>query len=180
MQSARLAPLSIFLCLLGTSAALAQESPYDGMEKRSVKALSAQQIADLKAGGGMGLALAAELNGYPGPRHVLDLAQKLQLTDQQRRATQDLFVAMQAETVPIGERIIAEETRLDRLFAEHRVTADSLREATRQIGAAQGELRAAHLRYHLAMMTVLSPEQVARYAELRGYSPIPHDLGHTP
>ena len=42
-------------------------SPYVGSEKRSLKALTDQQIADLRAGRGMGLALAAELNGYPGP-----------------------------------------------------------------------------------------------------------------
>ena len=36
-------------------------------------------MADLRAGRGMGLALAAELNGYPGPAHVLELADKLDL-----------------------------------------------------------------------------------------------------
>ena len=39
-------------------AAVAQ-TPYPGMESRSIKALSDQQIADLRAGRGMGLALAA-------------------------------------------------------------------------------------------------------------------------
>ena len=37
--------------------------PYAGMQTRQIKALSAEQIADLKAGRGMGLAMAAELNG---------------------------------------------------------------------------------------------------------------------
>jgi hypothetical protein len=41
--------------------------PYAGLEARAIKALSEQQIADLEAGRGMGMALAAELNGYPGP-----------------------------------------------------------------------------------------------------------------
>ena len=59
-----------------STAALAQ-SPYSGMQSRPIKALSEQQIADLRAGRGMGLALPAELNGYPGPVHVLELADKL-------------------------------------------------------------------------------------------------------
>jgi hypothetical protein len=68
------------LSLLAT-AALAQ-SPYAGMQTRPIKALSKQQVVDLKAGRGMGLALAAELNSYPGPIHVL--SDKLGLTPEQK------------------------------------------------------------------------------------------------
>jgi hypothetical protein len=32
-----------------------------------------------------------------------------------------------------------------------------------------GRLRETHLRYHLLMMEVLSPEQVSQYNRLRGY-----------
>lgn len=152
--------------------------PYAGMETRPVKALSEQQIADLKAGRGMGLALAAELNGYPGPVHVLELADVLALSGEQRAATKRLIDQMKAETIPIGERIIADETALDRLFSERRVTTASLDAATARIGAAEGELRAAHLRYHLAMAKLLSPSQVARYRELRGYAAAPGQVGH--
>src|SRR5436853_5112468 len=117
--------LSIVL-LLGFAPASAQEQPYAGYEQRPIKALSAQQIADLKAGRGMGLALAAELNGYPGPSHVLELADALELSDRQRADTMALFAAMKAEAIPIGERIIADETALDRLFADKTVTRASL------------------------------------------------------
>jgi hypothetical protein len=41
-----------------------------GMQSRPIKALSDQQVSDLRAGRGMGLALAAELNGYPGPSPI--------------------------------------------------------------------------------------------------------------
>ena len=105
-------------------------SPYAGMEQRRIKALSEQQIADLRAGRGMGLALAAELNGYPGPMHVLELADALELVAEQRSRTLALFEAMKAETIPIGERLIAEEAALDRLFADRRVTRASLDAAT--------------------------------------------------
>lgn len=50
----------------GTSTEPAQNS-YAGLQQRAIKALSDQQKADLRAGRGMGLALPAELNGYPGP-----------------------------------------------------------------------------------------------------------------
>src|SRR5262245_12308395 len=63
--------------------------PYAGMQHRGIKALSEQQIADLRAGKGMGLALAAELNGYPGPIHVLELGDRLELSAQQRQRLQE-------------------------------------------------------------------------------------------
>lgn len=87
-------------------------SPYSGMEARRVKALSEGQIADLEAGRGMGLALAAELNGYPGPLHVLELAKALDLTDEQMSRTRKLLERMKAEVIPIGRRLIVEETTL--------------------------------------------------------------------
>lgn len=148
------------------------DSPYAGFERREVKALSDQQVADLKAGRGMGYALPAELNGYPGPSHVLELGEQLGLTAEQRRRMQDLFDAMKAETIPIGERLIAQEAALDRQFSGRTVTAASLTDATAIIGATQAALRAAHLRYHLATVAILTPEQVRRYRELRGYVPV--------
>ena len=88
------------------------QTPYAGMHTRSIKALSEQQIADLGAGRGMGLALAAELNGYPGPSHVLELADKLELSADQRAGMQRLFDSMKAEAMPIGARLIEQEAEL--------------------------------------------------------------------
>src|SRR5260370_41824435 len=93
--------LVIALVALTTSPALAQ-TPYAGLQTRPIKALSDQQVADLKAGRGMGLALAAELNGYPGPSNLLELADQLGLSDAQRNTVRSLFEAMRAETIPIG------------------------------------------------------------------------------
>lgn len=115
--------------LAASNAAQAQHtpaSPYTGLEARPVKALSDEQIADLRAGRGMGLALPAELNGYPGPVHVLELDEKLALTGEQRTRVEELHTAMKAETVPLGERLIAQETDLDRQFATKSVTSASL------------------------------------------------------
>ena len=144
-------------------------TPYAGMQARPIKALSDQQIADLKAGRGMGLALPAELNGYPGPAHVIELAEALNLTDEQKSKVTKLFDTMHAEAVGLGERLISAEGDLDRLFASKTVTNTSLSDATRMAAEIQGELRAAHLKYHLATLALLTPEQTARYRELRGY-----------
>jgi hypothetical protein len=165
-----------FLSLIAT--AEAQHQPYAGLEQRSLKSLSDREIEDLRAGRGMGLALPAELNGYPGPVHVLELADKLQLSAEQRERTRALLEAMKAEAVPLGERLIELETALDRAFARRTITARSLAEITASIGAARASLRAAHLRYHLSQVEILSPDQVARYASLRGYGgPSSHGPG---
>ena len=165
---------------LAAAPSLAQHAqPYAGMQMRPLKALSDEQLADLRAGRGMGLALAAELNGYPGPSHVLELQKELGLTEAQRGHVQQLFDAMKAETVPIGQRLIVAETDLDRQFAERTVTPASLDAATGAIGATQARLRAAHLKYHLAMLELLTSEQVRRYGELRGYGAAA-PAGHSP
>ena len=165
--------MRLLLVTLVAGLAVAQPSfaqaPYAGLQARPVKALSEQQIADLKAGRGMGLALPAELNGYPGPSHLLELADPIGLTDAQRQTVRGLFDDMKAETIPIGEQLIAQETELDALFATREATAERVAALTAEIGATQARLRAAHLRYHLSALDLLQPAQVARYAELRGY-----------
>jgi len=159
-----------------TGVAVAQ-SPYAGLQARPIKALSEQQIADLRAGRGMGLALPAELNGYPGPMHVLELAGPLALSDAQRAAVERQFEAMKVESIPIGERLIEQEAVLDQLFAARTATADNVAAAVAAIAETQGALRNAHLRYHLTTLALLQTDQVERYARLRGYgdgNPRPH------
>lgn len=144
-------------------------SPYAGMQERAIKALSDQQLSDLRAGKGMSLALPAELNGYPGPSHTLELAEPLKLSAEQKSRTQALFAQMQQEAKAVGEEVIAAEAALDGLFKSKAATPDALRAATSKAALAQGQLRETHLRYHLAMVELLSPEQVAAYGRLRGY-----------
>lgn len=144
-------------------------APYAGLQQREVKALSDTQLADLRAGRGMGLALPAELNGYPGPMHALELADALGLDDAQRQALQHQVHAMRAEAVAAGERVIAAERALDRAFAERRIDAQGLAALTAEAGAAQAGLRATHLKYHLDTAALMTPDQRDRYARLRGY-----------
>jgi hypothetical protein len=158
--------------LLASTAVFAQ-TPYAGMQTRPIKALSEQQLADLAAGRGMGLALAAELNGYPGPSHVLELADRLELSTDQRASIQRLFDSMKAEALPLGSKLIEQEADLDKQFASHTVTPESLKASTAAVAVTQGELRETHLKYHLSTAAVLGPGQMQRYAELRGYGGLP-------
>jgi len=118
----------------------------------------------------MGYALPAELNGYPGPRHVLDLADSLRLTADSRVKVREIFDAMHAEAVRLGKAIVAGEASLDSAFAGHRITTSDLESRLARIADLQGQLRNVHLSAHLRMMTVLSPEQIRDYQRLRGYA----------
>jgi Spy/CpxP family protein refolding chaperone len=118
----------------------------------------------------MSLALAAELNGYPGPLHVLELEDKLELTQSQRTATQELFQRMKAAAVAAGEELVSAERDLDRLFARKVATQQQLAEALARVAQAQAKLRGTHLQAHLEQVRILTPEQVAKYNKLRGYT----------
>jgi Spy/CpxP family protein refolding chaperone len=162
----------LFALVLAAAPALAQHahpSPYAGLEKREMKALSEQQIADLRSGRGMGLAMAAELNGYPGPMHVLELGDTLRLSPEQRQRTEALFSEMRREAVALGEEIVARETALDRAFASRSARPQEIEALVAAIGERQSTLRYTHLKYHLIMLDLLDPEQVALYGRLRGY-----------
>jgi len=161
-------PFSILLASIFGSAAQAP-SPYAGQEKRAIKALSEAEMRDLTEGRGMGLAEAAELNAYPGPLHVLELASELGLSDPQRAASESLIGPMRERAIALGVQIIAAEGDLDRAFAEGSIDRDALRRHVAKIAALQGELRAVHLETHLAQRAILTPDQIARYDALRGY-----------
>ena len=143
---------------------------YVGQQTRDIKALSAEDVADLAAGRGMGLAKAAELNHHPGPMHVLELKDQLGLTADQVRAVEASFSRMRAAATTLGATLIERERSLDRGFAERRMTSAELARTTAEIGALQGQLRAVHLAAHLEMREVLTDVQVARYDALRGYA----------
>jgi len=153
----------------GISGVRAETSPYAGMQSRGLKALSEQQIEDLRSGRGLGMALAAELNGYPGPAHVLELGSALNHSEDQRGRTRALFQEMQKTAVALGNDVLAKETELDQAFASGRIDDASLHKILADIGRLQGELRYTHLKYHLAMRGVLNPDQIAAYDRLRGY-----------
>lgn len=163
---------ALIACLqISAAPALAQTaaSPYVGQEVRDIKALSPEDVDAYLSGKGMGLAKAAELNGYAGPSHVLELASQLELTPEQRTETEALFASMAAKAASLGKMLVTEERKLDHLFATKSITPEALSSALAEIGALQAKVRGAHLEAHLAQIEILTPEQNARYAQLRGY-----------
>lgn len=168
------------LALLLASPVSGQEpSPYAGTGSDSVRTLTTEEVRQLLSGDGMGLARPAELNGYPGPRHVLDLADSLDLSPLQRAGTERLFGTMREDAIEAGRRLLHAERALDAAFAEGASEVELARLA-RNAAARRGELRWVHLRAHLRMRELLSSQQRRAYDRLRGYGSHAAHGGHGP
>lgn len=161
------APLILALSLTAYAAA---DNPYAGQQVRDIKALSPEETHGYLAGKGMGLAKAAELNGYPGPAHVLSIATELELSPKQTEETKRLFDAMDSKAKELGQQLVASERELDFLFTSHKISDELLASHLAHIGQIQSSIRQAHLEAHLAQLNLLTPEQVKKYNELRGYA----------
>ncbi|MDP3654147.1 MAG: Spy/CpxP family protein refolding chaperone [Rhodoferax sp.] len=170
MRHTTLASLVLTLSLSSTLAGAAPPlSAYAGQQEREIKALSAEDLKAYLSGKGMGLARAAELNGYAGPAHVLELDTPLALTPEQKAQTEALFASMERKAVVLGQALVAAERRMDRLFATQAITPDLLARSLEEIGTLQAQVRGVHLEAHLAQVAILTPAQKLRYAQLRGY-----------
>ena len=163
--------LSALCFAAATTVTVAQPSaaPYAGQQARTIKALSDQERAALLAGHGSGFAKAAELNGYPGPAHVLELAGQLHLDSSQRAGTEALMAEHRLRARAIGADLVAAEAELEGLFASRQANAEAVDAATQKVAMLQARLRAEHLKTHLLQTALLTPHQVERYASLRGY-----------
>lgn len=144
-------------------------SPYADQEDSGIAALSLDEVRQLRDGAGMGMARAAELNRYPGPKHVLELAGELGLSPPQKSAVEGVHEEMRQAAVRLGEAIVEREEQLQRRFAHRHIDEALLRRTTSEIAALYGELRFAHLAAHLKTAALLSTEQAERYDRLRGY-----------
>jgi hypothetical protein len=173
MEKSMRRSLGLVIVLAGSTAfsgiALAQQSPYAGDQKRSIKALSPADVDALTNGTGMGMAKAGELNGYPGPAHVLGMSDMLKLTSDQKVAITAIMGRMSTSAKGLGARILDSERILDEQFAKGTITPELLTQETAEIGRLQGQLRAVHLEAHLETKALLSAEQIAAYDKMRGY-----------
>lgn len=165
---------------LSPAAAVAQQhshsghgTPHAGLETRTIKSLSDSDIEELRRGGGWGLALAAELNGMPGPVHLLELKYEIPLTPEQVTAIEAIFQQMKADAITAGERLIAAEQAIEDAFRAGNLEKDELRQLIGEAEAARAELRYLHLSRHLDTPPLLSSAQIERYKILRGYSDDP-------
>lgn len=160
----------IILMLCMTSVVSAQnKSSYAGQETREIKSLSPEEISGYLDGHGMGFAMPAELNHYPGPKHVLELAEQLRLIESQTEQTKKIFVEMKNEAVRLGKEYVEKERLLDNAFNSKAIDRQKLQMLTAEIGQLRSQLRFVHLDAHLKMADLLSQEQISQYDKLRGY-----------
>jgi hypothetical protein len=147
----------------------AAHSAYAGLETREIKTLSDADLEDLRRGAGWGLALSAELNGVPGPAHLLELKDQIGLSTEQVAAIEAIFDAMQREAQEAGQRFIEAEAAIEAAFRAGDLGSEDLRAMIDASAAARAELRFIHLVRHLETPPLLTEGQIARYNELRGY-----------
>lgn len=152
-------------------------SAYGELLDTEIRGIDPATIEGYRTGAGLGMALPAELNGYPGPRHVLELADELELTSGQQTQIQALFDDMLPQAVALGEQILDQEAGLELAFREGTIDEESLRDALDSIESLKAELRFVHLRTHLVTIEILTPHQVQLYNTLRGYTTAPEDHG---
>lgn len=181
--------IRVGLIAFGPSLAIAQTSgdhavsPYAGEEARAIKSLSAEDIAELRRGGGWGLARVAELNGVPGPAHLLELKDEIPLSVEQVAEIESIYAAMREQAIAEGDRLIAAERALDDMFRDGRVTEASLHRLLAEIETSRTALRTIHLATHLTTPPLLTETQISRYNALRGYAQDPCanvPAGHDP
>ena len=165
----RTATLIVTGVLALTLPAFADTAPYAGQDARAIKALSPERIDGLRTGAGLGYAKAAELNGWPGPLHALELADILSLDADQRADIAAIRQAMLDEAMPLGEELIEAEAMLDALFADGAPDPDEVANATARIGDLDAALRAVHLAAHIGVKPLLTRHQRMLYAQQRGY-----------
>lgn len=148
-------------------------SPYAGQERREIKSLSAGDIAELERGGGWGLAKAAELNGIPGPAHLLQMRKEIGLTAEQVAKLEVIFKDMQQKAIIEGKQLIEREKALEVAFRTGPVSDETLRKLLAQIETSRSALRYIHLAAHLTSPSLLTAEQIKLYNKLRGYDDDP-------
>jgi hypothetical protein len=146
-----------------------QHSHYAGQENNAIKSLSEADLAAYTNGEGMGLAKIAELNGFPGPKHILENEAAMELSAEQKEEVRRSFQKMKEKAVELGKQIVERERELDALFRQNKIDQSVLQEKTQGIARLQGDLRAVHLAAHLEMKKLLTPQQVEKYNRLRGY-----------
>ncbi len=169
--------LLLTLLLLSFNTTAAQDGPeatvtpsgYGDLLDTEIRGLSPEEIADYRNGKGLGMALPAELNGYPGPSHVLGLAEELELTDEQEAEIQALYDEMLPQAITLGEEILAKEAKLELDFREGTITDASLEQQLNDVGELYAQLRFVHLSTHLETITILSQHQIRLYNQFRGY-----------
>lgn len=150
-----------------------QASPYAHTRSSDVPTLTPDEVRRLRNGEGMGLARPAELNRFPGPKHLLELASELDLHPAQVRRIEAIHEKMRAQAIAKGEDILMAERRLANLFASaavgERPSVADVKRIAEHLGVMRGQLQAIHLLAHMESARELTVEQIEEYDRLRGY-----------
>ena len=145
-------------------------SKYAGQENRTIKSLSPYDISELQRGGGWGLAKSAELNGVPGPSHLLEIKEEISLDPAQVESITKIYDQMKVHAIRQGKNLIALEQGLESHFSNRTITEPVLRSSLEAIAETRMELRYIHLVAHLKTPGILSEGQIKKYNTLRGYT----------
>lgn len=163
----------ISMFAIASASALAQyphtTSPHAHAQSGEVPSLTPDEVRALRNGDGMGLARAAELNHFPGPKHLLDLRAELKLSHVQIEQVEAIHRKMKTRAIAKGEDILQAEIRLANLFASGSPAPTQVNRATEHLGVLRGQLRAIHLLAHIESARELAPGQIKAYNRLRGY-----------
>ena len=131
----------------------------------------AREFRNLRQGRGMGMGRVAETNGYPGPMHVLEHAEALELTEGQMERSREIMARVKTRAPELGSEIVDAERRLEAMFAEGSVNAAKMDSLLVEIAELRAHLRSLHLTAHLDQAAVLTEDQLLEYKELRGAEP---------
>lgn len=146
-------------------------SPYAEIAIDEATSLPVEEVAGLRAGEGLGMALQAELAGYPGPTHALELASRLELSSLQTSSLEDVRRRMTEAAVTKGAEVLAAEAELAELFRSGGAEPQDVEVLSLVVGRLRAELRAIHLAAHIETRALLSEEQIRMYRRHRGYGP---------
>jgi len=138
-----------------------------GHQGRGQGGMRAREFRNLQQGRGMGMGRVADVNGYPGPMHVLEHAEALELTDGQSERTRELMTRVKTRAPELGKQVVDAEKRLEAMFAGGSVNAAKMDSLLMEIAELRAHLRSLHLTAHLDQAAVLTEVQLEKYKELR-------------
>lgn len=132
----------------------------------AISTITQEEMEALTNGSSSGAGRPAEVNGYPGPKRLVEHAAELGLTADQLAKVKTLNQGMKREAMELGGRIVEGETALDALLKSGSVDRKRLASLVSDIAGLRGRMRLVHLQLHFALRELLTDEQLLRYRAL--------------
>ena len=144
------------------------EGGMQGMGGGMLGGVSEQEKEALLKGAGLGAGMIAMMNGYPGPKHVLEMGDELELTAEQRESIGTIYGNVKAKSVELGTELVEKDEALAALFTSGSVSTGDVEKLAREIGELQGRVRAEHLNAHVETFDALTPAQREQLSSMQG------------